>query len=90
MLDLDALVKKSVEWFKSLSPEEQQAHLVKQRESWVRGEMGLDRPCGDPMDMKAVSHYEKKTRLHLPYKSLQAEHVYSGERFEAKRQGAKP
>jgi hypothetical protein len=45
MIELSELIAKSVAWFKSLTPEEQEAHLREQRESWVRGEMaiGLDR-----------------------------------------------
>lgn len=41
--DLDALIKKAVARFNSLSPEEQEAELRAQRESWVRGEMAMER-----------------------------------------------
>lgn len=39
--ELEALLKKSVAAFKALSPEQQEEHLRLQRESWVRGEMGM-------------------------------------------------
>ena len=39
--DFDALVKQAIEIFNQLSPEEQAAHRLTQRESWVRGEMAL-------------------------------------------------
>lgn len=52
------LVARSIAWFDSLSPEEQAAHREAQRQSWVRGEMTLDRterkevtvpPTADPV-----------------------------------------
>jgi hypothetical protein len=45
---LDALVKKAMEAFKALSPEEQQAHRREQAISWAYGEMCLSRT--DPDD----------------------------------------
>ena len=39
--ELLELIRKSVKWFEALSPEEKEAHLKAQRESWVRGEMGI-------------------------------------------------
>lgn len=39
--ELSEMIAKSVAWFKSLTPEEQEAHRREQRESWVRGEMGI-------------------------------------------------
>ena len=39
--ELDELLKRAVAAFNAMSPEEQEAHLRAQRESWVRGEMAL-------------------------------------------------
>lgn len=39
--DLADLVKKAVEWYNNLSPEEKEAHDKAQCESWIRGEMGM-------------------------------------------------
>jgi len=42
--ELDALVRKSVDAFNALSPEQQAAHRREQRRSWVRGELMLSHP----------------------------------------------
>jgi hypothetical protein len=38
---LDVLIARSIEAFNKLTPEEQAALREEQRQSWVRGEMGL-------------------------------------------------
>lgn len=42
--DLAELVRKSKEWFDSLTPEQQKEHRRAQRKSWVVGEMMLEHP----------------------------------------------
>lgn len=42
--ELDELIKKSIAWFESLTPEQQAAHRQAQRESWVRAEMSWPKP----------------------------------------------
>ncbi len=39
--ELDMRLRASIRWFNSLPAEQQEEHLRRQRESWVRGEMGL-------------------------------------------------
>lgn len=39
--ELDVLLRKSIERVKAMSPDEREAMLREQRESWVRGEMGM-------------------------------------------------
>jgi len=43
MTQLDILVNKAVEAFKALPPKQQREMLEEQRQSWARGEAGLDR-----------------------------------------------
>lgn len=38
---IDLKIKAAVAWFAALSPDQQAAHVEVQRQSWVRGEMGL-------------------------------------------------
>lgn len=42
--DLQELLRKAVEAFNSLTPEQQIAHRREQRKSWVIGEMMLEHP----------------------------------------------
>ena len=41
---LTAAIKRSIERFDSLTPEQQQAYRYEQKRSWARGEMGLEHP----------------------------------------------
>jgi hypothetical protein len=41
--ELDSLIRRSIEHFNSLSKEQQDIIRQKQRESYVRGEMGWDK-----------------------------------------------
>jgi hypothetical protein len=41
--DLDALIREARAAFEALSPEDQAAHRQAQAESWVRGNLGIDR-----------------------------------------------
>nr|WP_278434386.1 hypothetical protein [Brucella anthropi] len=43
MQTLDELLKKAVEAYKALPPEQQREMMEAQRQSWARGEAGLDR-----------------------------------------------
>ncbi len=42
--DLDVLIKKSIQAFEALPPEEKKKHLKEQRISWVYGNLSLDNP----------------------------------------------
>lgn len=47
--DLQALIKRAIEEFEKLSPEEKRAHRRAQAISWVYGNINLDRDeAGDP------------------------------------------
>jgi len=39
--ELQSAVERALAWFKALAPAEQEAHLMAQKESWVRGEMAM-------------------------------------------------
>lgn len=42
--ELDALVKRSIEAFNSMTPEQKTEHLRQQKISWVYGELAIDNP----------------------------------------------
>ena len=55
--ELAAAVKRSIEAFNAMSPDEQRAHREAQRRSWVVGEFMLENP--DATREYAESLYEK-------------------------------
>jgi hypothetical protein len=44
MSDLDEALKKAKAWYDAATPEEREEMHRKQRDSWVRGEMGWPKP----------------------------------------------
>lgn len=56
--ELDDLIRKSIEHFNSLSPEEQAAHRKAQAESWVRGEMAMAAEAKPPRMVDGVLVYD--------------------------------
>ena len=55
--ELTAKIRAAMEAFNAMSPEEQRAHRVAQRKSWVVGEMMLEHPEMTRAEAEAV--YEK-------------------------------
>lgn len=64
-LELNTLIKQAQDAFNALPHEEQEAMLEAQRQSWVRGNLEIDRP--DPIlpDNGALRHNEGKPRYDL-------------------------
>lgn len=53
--DLSTLIRASRDWFNSLTPEEQEAHLREQRESWARGEMAIGNDADEARERDSLS-----------------------------------